>query len=68
VSSTNNFDLEQLRAELRKLTDVELRKFVREASEACDSGPDVDIKHVIRLQEGTAEWRRRKNRKTETTT
>jgi hypothetical protein len=68
VSSTNNFDLEQLRAELRNLTDVELRKFVREASEACDSGPDVDIKHVIRLQEGTAEWRRRKNRKTETTT
>jgi hypothetical protein len=67
VSSTNNFDLEQLRAELRKLTDVELGKFVREASEACDSGPDVDIKHVIRLQEGTAEWRRRKNPKTETT-
>jgi hypothetical protein len=38
VSSTNHFDLEQLRAELRKLKDVELRKFVREASEACDSG------------------------------
>jgi hypothetical protein len=63
VSSTNNFDLEQLRAELRKLTDVELRKFVREASEACDSGPDVDIRHVIRLQEGTAEWRRRQAKK-----
>jgi hypothetical protein len=29
VSSTNNFDLEQLRAELRELKDLELRKFVR---------------------------------------
>jgi hypothetical protein len=64
VSLTDDFDLEQLRAELRKMTDVELRKFVRTASEACNSGFDVNIKFVIQLQEGTAEWRRRKTPKT----
>jgi hypothetical protein len=64
VSLTNDCDLEQLRAELRKMTDVELRKFVRAASDACNSGSDVNIKRVIQLQEGTAEWRRRKNPKT----
>ena len=56
----NNFSLEQLRTELRKMTDVELRKFVNEASEACDAGADADLKHIIQLQEATAEWRRRK--------
>jgi hypothetical protein len=64
VSLTNDFDLEQLRAELRKMTDLELRKFMRMASEACSSGSDVGISCVVQLQEGTAEWRRRKNPKT----
>jgi hypothetical protein len=64
VSPANNFDLQQLRAELRSMTDVELRTFLRAASEACNSGSDLNIKHVVRLQEATAEWRRRKNPKT----
>jgi hypothetical protein len=64
MSFTNDFSLEQLRTKLHKMTDVELRKFMREASEACDAGADAAIKHIVQLQEATAEWRRRKNPKT----
>lgn len=67
MSFTNDFSLEQLRAELHNMTDVELHKFVREASEACDAGPDADLKHIVQLQEATAEWRRRKSPKTQNT-
>jgi hypothetical protein len=63
VSPTNDSDLEQLRAGLRAMTDVELRKFMKTASDACDAGSDADIKHIIQLQEATAEWRRGKNPK-----
>ena len=60
-------DVEQLRVKLSKMTDRELREFANEARKLCKfprTGYEPELEFVVRLEEATAEWRRRKNPKT----
>jgi hypothetical protein len=58
-----NFDIEQLRARLTKMTDIELRQFGRAAAymtrpRANLGKPPLQV-YVVQLEEARAEWRRR---------
>jgi hypothetical protein len=59
---TNPEDLERIRERLRKMSDLELRKFGRSASAMADPkknfGPPNPA-FQIQLDEARAEWRRR---------
>jgi len=58
-----DFDIEQLRARLAKMTDIELRQFGRAAGymtrpRANLGKPPLQV-YVVQLEEARAEWRRR---------
>jgi hypothetical protein len=58
-----NLDLDQLRARLAKMTDVELRSFGQSAAYMCSPEANLGTKprpvFVLQLDEARAEWRRR---------
>jgi hypothetical protein len=60
-----DFDLNQLRERLRKMTDVELREFGRAARESCSPkanlGQPTRDEWVVELGGAEAEWKRRKS-------
>jgi hypothetical protein len=58
-----NFDADDLRARLRKMTDEKLREFGEAARYMCTpkanlGKPPLPV-YVLQLEEATAEWRRR---------
>jgi hypothetical protein len=58
----NPEDVEQIRARLRKMSDLELRKFGRSASVMADPKKNFGTPNPafqIQLDEARAEWRRR---------
>ena len=59
---TDPDDIEQIRARLRKMSDLELRKFGRSASNMADPKKNFGTSNPafqIQLDEARAEWRRR---------
>jgi len=61
--STDNFDIEQLRARLRKMSDKELIQFGKDvrylrSPEASFGKPPLEV-WAMQLREGCEEWRRR---------
>jgi hypothetical protein len=59
-----NLDLDQLRARLANMTDVELKQFGQSAAYMCspeaNMGTEPRPVFVLQLEEARAEWRRRK--------
>jgi hypothetical protein len=54
----SEFNIEQLRERLRKMTDDGLKRFGRAASALCkDKGPRPEL--IIQLNEARDEWKRR---------
>jgi hypothetical protein len=66
--TTEKLELGQLREKLRKMTDRQLRGYGNEFRKFCKSerkqGREPEVAFVIRLEEATAEWRRRKTPRT----
>jgi hypothetical protein len=64
-------DVAELRERLRKMTDPRLRDYGNDLRRLCKSarkqGKEPEMEFVIRLEEATLEWRRRKNPKTANT-
>jgi hypothetical protein len=61
--STDNFDIEQLRARLRKMSDKELIQFGKDVRYLCSpeasfGKPPLEV-WAMQLREGCEEWRRR---------
>jgi hypothetical protein len=59
---TNPDDIEQIRERLRNMTDLELRKFGRAASDMANPRKNFGKPNPafqIQLEEARAEWRRR---------
>jgi len=63
-SNDGEVDLEWFRARLRKMNDVELRRYGRAAKSMCspqaNMGKPPRQTFVVQLQEARAEWDRRK--------
>jgi hypothetical protein len=62
VIQTEPEDIEQIRERLRKMSDIELRKFGRSASVMADPKKNFGTPNPafqIQLDEARAEWRRR---------
>jgi hypothetical protein len=59
-----NLDLDQLRDQLAKMTDVELRSFGKSAAYMCSPEANLGTEprpvFVLQLEEARAEWRRRR--------
>jgi hypothetical protein len=58
---TNSEDIEQIRARIRKMSDHELRKFGRAASDMANPKRNFGVPNPafkIQLDEARAEWRR----------
>jgi hypothetical protein len=68
----DNFDIDKLRARLRKMSDEQLIEFGKNVRYLCGSkanfGKPASAVWLIQLQEGQAEWRRRHPKKTESNT
>jgi hypothetical protein len=64
IAIQDGINLEQLRARLRKMTDIELRRFGRAARFMCSPGANLGKPprecFVTQFEEARAEWRRRK--------
>jgi len=64
IAIQDGFNLEELRARLRKMTDSELRRFGRAVRFMCSPNANLGKPprecFVIQLEEARAEWKRRK--------
>ena len=67
IAIQDGFNLEELRARLRKMTDSELRRFGRAARFTCSPRANLGKPprecFVIQFEEARAEWRRSKQGK-----
>jgi hypothetical protein len=65
----NSFDIEALRARLRKMSDVELIRFGKDARYMCSAWANMNkpprAEFQIQLDEAKAEWKRRHPKSTE---
>jgi hypothetical protein len=65
----NNFDIEALRARLRRMPDVELIRFGKDARYMCSPWANMNkpprAEFQIQLDEAKAEWKRRHPKNTE---